>query len=367
MILAALSPDPLRVNEFVRLAAWKEDALVPAWGGEDAEGALSDIVQRMLGDGAFNYDLVTYTVAPPLYARQDTTPAPQDTVANYASFPPCPGCTYIGEEVLVFGPAFFCDGFWDQCFPSGGRRHHDALCPDPGRCAAPPPPALAYTGPRPGIPLASGLAARRAGVASGARTASAATPAAGSGHVAATPRRAIPLAPGVTPVATVTARRGGPPAPSTRRRTAYDAPLTHVRFTLVSAPTSEQSWASGGPGGVAPLDARSRPRLSRGGGNGRGAGWGGADRAGGGVGGGRGGVLPQARSAAPQAAPGARAAALMAAPVRTASAGAGAGAALSAEGPIAPHRATPVGPSGGAAAVSARGRGGSSHGGGGRR
>ncbi len=189
MILAALSPDPLRVNEFVRLAAWNEDALVPAWGGEDAEGALSDIVQRMLGDGAFNYDLVTYTVAPPLYARQDTTLPPPDTVADYASFPPCPGCTYIGEEVVVFGPAFFCDGFFGQCVVDGVRRHRDALCPDPSRCAAQPTPALAYTGPRPAIPLASGLAGRSAGGPTGARTAPAAVGAAGSGHSAAAPRR----------------------------------------------------------------------------------------------------------------------------------------------------------------------------------
>ncbi len=245
MILAALSPDPLRVNEFVRLAAWNEDALVPAWGGEDAEGALSDIVQRMLGDGVFNYDLVTYTVAPPLYAQQDTTLPPQDTVAHYASFPPCPGCTYIGEEFLIFGPAFFCDGFFDQCVGGGARRHRDALCPDSSRCAPPPTPALAYTGPRPAVPLASGVAGRSAGTPSGARTAPAAVGAAGSGRSAAAPPRAIPLVPRVGSQATVTARRGVPAAPSTRRRTAYDAPLTHVRFTLVSAAPGRA--VAGGP------------------------------------------------------------------------------------------------------------------------
>src|SRR5438093_1517631 len=51
MILAALSVDPLRFDEFVRSAAWNPNALVPSWNDTNAEGALSDIVQRMLGDG----------------------------------------------------------------------------------------------------------------------------------------------------------------------------------------------------------------------------------------------------------------------------------------------------------------------------
>src|SRR5438445_347164 len=63
MILAALTTDPLQVDEFARQADWNSDALIPSWSGADAEGALSDIVQRMLGDGTSNYDLVTYTVA----------------------------------------------------------------------------------------------------------------------------------------------------------------------------------------------------------------------------------------------------------------------------------------------------------------
>ena len=73
MVLAALSVDRLRFDEFVHEASWNSTALIPSWNDSNAEGALSDIVQRMLGDGAFNYDLVTYTVAPPIYAQQ---PAP---------------------------------------------------------------------------------------------------------------------------------------------------------------------------------------------------------------------------------------------------------------------------------------------------
>lgn len=364
MILAALSPDPLRVNEFVHLAAWNEDALVPAWGGEDAEGALSDIVQRMLGDGAFNYDLVTYTVAPPLYAQQDTTLPPQDTVANYASFPPCPGCTYIGEEFLIFGPAFLCDGFFDQCVGGGAPRHRDALCPDPSRCTPPPTPALAYTGPRPVIPLASGLAGSGAGGRSGARAAPAAFAPAGSGHSAAAPRRAIPLALGGGAVGTVTAGRGTPAAPSPRRRMAYDAPLTHVRFTLVSAPASEESGASGGMREVAQLDARSRASMSRGAGSGGRAGWGRAERASGG-GGGSGPVAP-ARSAARRQASGPPTAAAVPTPARTGAAVGVASTALSAQAPAAPQQLT-LRQAGARGTVSVRGRGGSSHGGGGQR
>ena len=365
MILAALSPDPLRVNEFVRLAAWNEDALVPAWGGEDAEGALSDIVQRMLGDGAFNYDLVTYTVAPPLYAQQDTTLPPQDTVANYASFLLCPGCTYIGEEFLIFGPAFFCDGFFDQCVGGGARRHRDALCPDSSGCTAPPTPALAYTGPRPAIPLASGLAGHGAGGPSGARTAPAAVRAAGSRHGATAQRRAIPLVPRVGSQATVTARRGVPAAPSTRRRTAYDAPLTHVPFTLVSAPASEQSGASAGThdvADVAQLDARSPGGMSRGGASGGGADWGGAERAGRNGGG----QVPPAQSAAARQASGTRGVAAVPSPARSGSAGVAAAAARTAQAPGAPQQLA-LRHGGAAGGVSARGRGGSSYGGGGQR
>ncbi len=112
MVLAALSPDPLRVDEFVRDAAWNPDALVGSWSGADGEGAMSDVVQRMLGDGYFNYDVVSYTVAPPVYAGldQDVTPQPQyqqDSSAAYAQYPQypqCLDCTFIGEQVIIEAP-----------------------------------------------------------------------------------------------------------------------------------------------------------------------------------------------------------------------------------------------------------------------
>src|SRR5437870_70459 len=107
MVLAALSPDSLRFDEFVRAAAWDSAALVPTWSGADAAGSMSDIVQRMLGDGYFNYDLVTYSVAPPVYAQQDLTPQQQDltqqgTAPAYDAYPTCLNCTFIGEQLLIY-------------------------------------------------------------------------------------------------------------------------------------------------------------------------------------------------------------------------------------------------------------------------
>ena len=100
MVLAALSPDPLRFDEFVRAAAWDSAALVPTWSGADAAGSMSDIVQRMLGDGYFNYDVVTYRVAPPVYAQQDMMP--QETTPASDAYPTCGDCTFIGEQLVFY-------------------------------------------------------------------------------------------------------------------------------------------------------------------------------------------------------------------------------------------------------------------------
>src|SRR5438128_638022 len=70
LVLAAVSPSSYRFDEFVRVADWNPDALAPSWQGADAVGGLTDIVQRMLGDGYFNYDIATYTVAPRVFAQQ---------------------------------------------------------------------------------------------------------------------------------------------------------------------------------------------------------------------------------------------------------------------------------------------------------
>jgi uncharacterized protein DUF4384 len=128
MILAAVSSDPIWFDEFARVAAWNPDALAPSWRGADPEGALSDIVQRMLGDGTFNYDIATYIVAPAVVAQApEMTPAPgADSPAPYdvtpspsapaASIGTCIDCTVVGSEVVVIETPFFF---------GRGRRFHD--------------------------------------------------------------------------------------------------------------------------------------------------------------------------------------------------------------------------------------------------
>jgi hypothetical protein len=77
MILAALTPDPVWFDEFSHAASWNPDALRPSWNGDDAAGGMQDIVQRMLGDGGFTYDVLTYTVAPTAIAQ--AAPQTSDT------------------------------------------------------------------------------------------------------------------------------------------------------------------------------------------------------------------------------------------------------------------------------------------------
>src|SRR5207244_948999 len=84
-----------------------------SWGGADSDpaGALSDIVQRMLGAGYFNYDFVTYTVAPPVYAQQPNA-APgdlqqADTVPGSGTYPVCLDCTFIGYQEIIIAPPRF--------------------------------------------------------------------------------------------------------------------------------------------------------------------------------------------------------------------------------------------------------------------
>src|SRR5437016_7855 len=125
LVLAALAPRDYRFDEFVRAAAWDPDALAPSWDGSDSEGVLSDIVQRMLGDGYFNYDIATYTVAPPVYASQ------QDTGVQYPMYPTCSDCTFIGFQQNLFEPLALCDPFFSPCIGDGrfhqrGRRPQEA-------------------------------------------------------------------------------------------------------------------------------------------------------------------------------------------------------------------------------------------------
>ncbi len=125
LVLAALAPRAYRFDEFARAATWDPDALAPSWDGSDGEGVLSDIVQRMLGDGYFNYDIATYTVAPPVYAMQ------QDTGVQYPLYPTCSACTFIGFQQNLFEPLALCDPFFSPCIGDGrfhqrGRRPQEA-------------------------------------------------------------------------------------------------------------------------------------------------------------------------------------------------------------------------------------------------
>ena len=136
LVLAALAPVAYRFDEFVRTAAWDPQALTPSWSGADAVGALSDIVQRMALDGYFNYDVATYTVAPPVYAQQA-----QDTGVTYREYPTCTGCTFIGFQENVFLPLALCDGFFVPC----GAERFARRAGSGAETAAPPTPAIALS------------------------------------------------------------------------------------------------------------------------------------------------------------------------------------------------------------------------------
>lgn len=142
-VLAAISSDRLWLDEFVRDAVWDIADRV----GFDAEGTLSDVVQRMLGDGTFNYDVATYSVTPaPELASVAPPPAPMPSAAAPASEPapptvsPCATCDVAQVNIIVGD------------LPVALRRHHRRLRVPP---AAPPVPTSAiavYTGHQP-VPL----------------------------------------------------------------------------------------------------------------------------------------------------------------------------------------------------------------------
>jgi hypothetical protein len=108
LVLAALAPlpTPFRFAEFVQGGAWNPDALVGSWPSADPEGALTDIVQRMLGDGYFNYDLIAYSVVARPVAFESPLPEPSTPGS-------CIGCSFV-TIIEPFVP-LFCDPFFDTC------------------------------------------------------------------------------------------------------------------------------------------------------------------------------------------------------------------------------------------------------------
>ncbi len=252
MILAALATDPVQFNEFAREVEWNPDALIPSWGGTDAEGALTDIVQRMLGDGTFNYDLVTYTVAPAVYAQQESVP-------GYAPYSTCVGCTLIGTEVVVAAPFAGCDAFFGVCF--GFPRFAHRL--ERRQVVAERAPSVFALNLRPSVgPVA--LAPRRALM----------IPTRDRSNAPIEPRKRLPDArprPRAHPSlpargepavlerplaphsggAIVVRRLVAPPAPLPAAGASLTAPLRHVRFTRLSNPSTTEDLGRGGGDGVA--------------------------------------------------------------------------------------------------------------------
>jgi len=132
-ILAALSPDPVWFNEFTHEVSWDPDALRPSWSGADPEGGMQDIVQRMLGDGGFTYDVLSYTVAPEAIAQSaggatgtaqtaqtaQTYQNPDDTFPTYSNIPDEATKVCDGSN-----PYVYCS-YFDAPEVFGRHRHRD--------------------------------------------------------------------------------------------------------------------------------------------------------------------------------------------------------------------------------------------------
>jgi hypothetical protein len=272
LVLAALAPPSraYRFDEFVRAAAWNPDALAPSWDGSDGEGVLSDIVQRMLGDGYFNYDIAAYTVAPPVYAMQQDTGVPSPT------YPTCTDCTLIGFQENVLEPLALCDAFFSPCLGDGrfhhhGRARHEAPAAAPSRTIA-----LSMRQPsRAGVIPRNGRVGDGRGFAR--RSSTPVGPPIEPRARTPLPIRAVPLGPGRPAVASTPAR----PAVPTRRRSVSvatePASMQVVRLTLTPTRVREEPTAtSSGTGSVvltgltvtppappAPAPPRSRAPVSQ--------------------------------------------------------------------------------------------------------
>jgi hypothetical protein len=133
MVLAALAAGPMRFGEFEASDnEWDGPAFAAPSAGGDPEATFTDAVQRMLGDGAFNYDLATYDVVPPEYAYQDTTQAVPDSEQSVG---PCAGCVDGDWATWLVVPSLGCValgcGFWGE----RDLRHHG--CEEEGCAGAP--------------------------------------------------------------------------------------------------------------------------------------------------------------------------------------------------------------------------------------
>jgi len=108
-IVAAVSCDALHFGEFVNGSRWDGASLSAIWYARDGEAVLTDIVQRMLGDGSFNYDGATYGGS-----------------TEQVSYLPPEGLP-IGVDTLQ------CDPYYADCFPFIHVRR-----PEPARAVSSP-------------------------------------------------------------------------------------------------------------------------------------------------------------------------------------------------------------------------------------
>jgi len=137
-VLAALAPEPMNFVEFEASSdAWDAAAFSTAWVAPDPESQFTDAVQRMLGDGSFNYDMTTYEVVPPVYAYGDTTQGYPDSLQSPNA---CLGCSNEGWSTWALPLAPAC--FSAACRVFGGRGSWIRPC-DGASCDAEHPATLA--------------------------------------------------------------------------------------------------------------------------------------------------------------------------------------------------------------------------------
>jgi hypothetical protein len=105
MVLAAVSPDPVWFDEFVAGRSWNEAALTGSGAALDPEGALTDIIQRMLGAGSFSYDAAPYVVVPL------AAPAPSPTFSLDQGAPEAGDYVQSGE-MAYYPDSYFPDYYY---------------------------------------------------------------------------------------------------------------------------------------------------------------------------------------------------------------------------------------------------------------
>jgi hypothetical protein len=225
MVVAALSPDPIWFDEFVHRSMWDVAALTGAGAGADPEAVLTDVVQRMLGDGSFSYDVATYRVEAPAPTVFVLPPVPTVTVVpdpGVFEAGTCLGCFYPWVDAAILGlpyPRHF-----------SHRRWNSHAAPSPwARTTYPDPPAIAaYAGHQPNVPAP--LAMRRPELARPPRYVARSMP---------TSRGRTPTA--AAPVPATFAVRAAPLVARTRSTTTAPTPAMRSQLLVryVRAPRNE--------------------------------------------------------------------------------------------------------------------------------